>query len=255
MAPIIRNAKDRKDCEKKIHQNIISWIEDYGHSNEKMDEYYISLLIKGSSWLSTEDRFSRIKKIFNNNHFAFIRLELFDNKAISAIQAIHDNHGIRADIMYISDTINFIQAEDLEKFGRSLSILTTSKTIFIDTEEEEYKITSNLAERFYCLNDCIKFASDYGIKSLPRSKLRSKQRGDDIQKYYPIIELSAKISKIDSANLFYAFGIYRDYYEEEETEIVDAFVEKIVSKSVTEVKVTEDLIAQLTLKALYFDEI
>ncbi len=242
MLPIIRNAEDRKDCEKKIHQNIISWIENYGHC-DKNTEYYISLLIKGTSWLSREDRFSRIKEIFSNNRFAFIRMDITDNKAVRALQAIHDSNGLIADIMYLSNIINFIQAEDLEKFGCALSILTTSKTIFIDTEEEPYKITSNLSERFSCLSDCICFASNYEIKSLPQLKLQTKQRGEDIQKFYPIIKLSCKI---DSDKLFYAFGIYRDYYEQEEMDKIDAIVEKITSKSAT-----EDDIALLTLKILY----
>ncbi len=250
MVPIIRKAEDRKDCEKKIHQNIISWINDYGHFEKDMDEHYISLLIKSTSWLSTELRFSRIKQILNNNHFACIRMDIFDKKAICAIQTINESYGIIADIMYVSNIINSIQAEDLEKFGQSLSILSTSKTIFIDNEEENYKITPNLAERVFCLSDCICFAANYDIRPFPRLKLRIKQRGDDIQKYYPIIELAGKISKIDSANLFYAFGIYRDYFEAEEMETIDALVEKITHESAN-----EDQIALLTLKALYSDEI
>jgi hypothetical protein len=242
MVPIIQNAEGRKDCEKKIHQNIIKCIEKYGHLDEKMDEHYISLLIKGTSWLSTEQRFSHIQKIFKDNHFAFIRMDLIDNVACRKIQTFHESHGLIADIMYISNVINFIHAEDLNKFGSSLSMLTTSETIFIDVEEEEYKITPNLAERFCYLSDCICFASNYDIKSLPQLKLRTKQRGD-IEKFYPIIKLAGKI---ELNKLFYAFGMFRDYYEQEEMEKIDAIVQKIAPKNAT-----EENIDLLTLKALY----
>jgi hypothetical protein len=94
----------------------------------------------GTSWLSTDEKYQRIKAIFDTKRFIFKRLELCDSPAFEILGKQLDKHGISTDFVYLSNTFEYLEKdEEKAKFFRSMQALIKPKTLVISTKPRSCK--------------------------------------------------------------------------------------------------------------------
>lgn len=243
MVPLIRSARNREECVEMVYNNIRTKIDEYGYPPEAA-EFWIRTLSPATCWLNEDTRYLRIKKIFDENRFAFIRLDLLDVEACQRIRDIHAELKLTTDMFYLSNVVNFIKPEGFESLGQSLEMLTSPETTIIDTEKEPYKITPTISQIFskYTLQQCIRFASYYGAVPQLRLIQNVRARGESIEQFYPIIELA---KSTPSKDLFFEFGLLQGYYQKEEMERVSEKVKETVSLFADSTEIEEATIAEI----------
>lgn len=90
---------------------------------------------KGVSWLATDERYLRIKKIFDDKHFVFKRVDWLESDAIQQLGLAFMQQGLQSDFIYFSNILEYIpkKTEHANTLVKNLSTLSNGKTIFIGT--------------------------------------------------------------------------------------------------------------------------
>lgn len=101
--------------------------------------YYIHQLEEevrsGKSWLSTNEQYGKIKRIFDAGHFTFKRLNLCNKDAMDEIATIMEENQMSLDSLYLSNTREYAEDDGLlEVYQKSLDRLATKKAFVIDTK-------------------------------------------------------------------------------------------------------------------------
>lgn len=92
----------------------------------------------GYSWLSTQENFEKIKRIFVLNQFVFKRINLFDDKKTTLLSKTIQQLGLEIDTFYLSNLRESAERNEcLTEFYKSMTTLRTAmtdKTMIIDTK-------------------------------------------------------------------------------------------------------------------------
>jgi len=86
------------------------------------------------SWLSSNDRFKRIKNIFDNNRFVFKRVNLCETKVIAKIVAIMKQNGLTLDSAYLSNVKEYVSNSQLKAYEESKALLLSKNVNLINTK-------------------------------------------------------------------------------------------------------------------------
>jgi MYND finger len=229
--PLIRESTSREDCAQRIIKDLEKNIDVY---YPKMQRYgfpmttYISLVARKlqepASFLSDKDRFEKIKKIFDLNHFVFLHLDLADTGACREIRNHLNKLKLKiTNTIYLSNIIEFILPADLDNYGKSLELLATETSIVIDATETSFITTKRISALFSKthLEEIYGFHQIYGNSPSRYSTMRLRERsGQSMETMYPLIGLQRRCKKPE--NLFYDYGIEQGYYtEKDERELTE----------------------------------
>ena len=80
-----------------------SRLEVLSHITEKYPNLFEKDIEEGLSWLSTEEQFESIRKIFEANQFAFLRIDFKDREPCAQIGKILKNNQLQVDVIYTSN--------------------------------------------------------------------------------------------------------------------------------------------------------
>ncbi|MFT4553825.1 MAG: hypothetical protein ACI9S8_002467 [Chlamydiales bacterium] len=145
---------------------------------------------RGQSWLSTDEQYAKIKKIFDSGHFTFLRLNLCNQEAMDQIATIIGEKNMSLDCLYLSNTREYAEIEGLlETYQKSLDKLITKNCFVIDTIPRGCYDCVRLTQRVFKRNQSA--LSVCFPKSPPKECAKSK--------YYPSISFIAS-----------AFALYLD---------------------------------------------
>jgi hypothetical protein len=129
MKTIIKGTTQRDEVIKKIldllerkKEIFFSGDEDETSSEVLKDQINdLQLTIKhGISWLSSDERFNRIKAIFDREAFTFIRMDLCDSQAATILAAEMKKINFTTDTLYLSNVYEYIVRIEDEQFHRTL---------------------------------------------------------------------------------------------------------------------------------------
>lgn len=155
-------------------------------------------------------------------------MDFADSTSCQKLAEIHQKNGLVPDIIYTSNIRNFIEANRLFQHEISLEKLAGPDTIFVDTEEQSFKIGTRLSLAYaqFSLQTYINYQSFYGQpqhRSIQRFRLREKRA---IRELYPIMNLPLEPIK----TFFLRYGIREGYFTEVELREADRLIdEKIES--------------------------
>jgi hypothetical protein len=92
----------------------------------------------GNSWLSTQAKYAKIRNIFNQGHFIFKRLDLFNSLSVRALSQAISKLNLTLDTVYLSNVREYAEGESaLSRFQASVQELLpiiTQQTLVIDTK-------------------------------------------------------------------------------------------------------------------------
>jgi len=87
------------------------------------------------SWLSSDDKFARIKRIFDNKHFIFKRMDLFESEPIEAMGKILKERNITVDTIYLSNVYEYAKSPEVkQQFKKAVQYLILPETLVIRTQ-------------------------------------------------------------------------------------------------------------------------
>lgn len=253
---LIISCSNRKECLEKIKIHLLLSMDNYG-LEKKAVGLYCKELSSPKSWLAQDDRFEKIWKIFKGNRFAFLQADLIDTPVCESIKKVFERFNLKTDTAYLSNIHDYINPEDYQQYEKSLECLLSKNTIIVDTHDQSFKITKELANLFFRskvpLNTHQKF--QYEFEKSPDdnqfASQRVKQRnGEPIRTLYPMIELAYQVKP---SELFYQYGIKMKFFTDEEMKAAS----KKVSQKLTSVlnvmseKIPTQLLIKLTTEVLY----
>jgi len=88
----------------------------------------------GRSFASTDERFKSVQKIFRNNLFKFLRLDLRDRASFEALGSVLRVNQLQVDTAYFSNVLQFTNTEAVTHFHASTESIMSPNTLIIDTE-------------------------------------------------------------------------------------------------------------------------
>lgn len=114
-------------------------------------KYYIAELdreiVSGASWLSSDEKYQRIKEIFDANHFVCLQQNLCNKRAMDALAGTMEERGMTLDTLYLSNTREYAEMDSLlEVYQESLDKLITARVFVIDTKPRIGGCTHHLEE-------------------------------------------------------------------------------------------------------------
>ncbi len=103
--------------------------------------YYINQLDReikaGRSWLSSQQTFMAIKRIFNENRFLFKRLNLFELENVRELSNVIRAHELTLGVVYLSNIREYAEylnvLPDFHESFKCLQTCMTNETLIIDT--------------------------------------------------------------------------------------------------------------------------
>jgi hypothetical protein len=167
MEPLLKSATDRLDALAKIKDLLLQRGTEYCclNSSYPPTQYLANLrrleeeVALGKSYLSTDERFEKIQKIFISNHFYFAPLDLFDSEKFGELHRELGSRNITVDTMYISNILRIEKtksrlslSERLNQCMKSLSeILADSSQVvygvYYDNSELDRPAPTNKIEQ------------------------------------------------------------------------------------------------------------
>lgn len=87
------------------------------------------------SWLSDQDRFENIKRIFKNNCFYFRRVDLFNRRSMECFKRLLDAQNIKLDMAYLSNIGEYCVNE--EDYQRGIAQILLPETAVISAHFSE----------------------------------------------------------------------------------------------------------------------
>lgn len=102
-------------------------------------------IARGVSWLAEDSRFLKVKKLFEQNRFAFLRLDFCDRQAMQSLAKTLATHKLTLDTIYLSNAYEYTiisepiktvskQKEQQNSFRAGMAVLISPKTYVVDTE-------------------------------------------------------------------------------------------------------------------------
>ena len=88
----------------------------------------------GRSFASTDEQFKSVQKIFRNNHFKFLRLDLTDRASFEALGYVLRVNHLEVDTAYFSNVLQFTDSEAVTNFHASTEAIMSPNTIIVDTD-------------------------------------------------------------------------------------------------------------------------
>lgn len=144
---IMEKATSRKEVIQEIHQLILGnpnfyypnpppnrWnLDSQKFASISLDQFRREISA-GISWLSDDIRFEKIAKIFRNNHFHFLRLDLTEPRTFQQVAMEAARHEMSADTLYPSNIEQFLTTPlEKQRFRQSLELLRGESPYFIDS--------------------------------------------------------------------------------------------------------------------------
>jgi len=103
-----------------------------------MLEDLASEVFNDESWLCCDEKFAKIKQIFDKGHFIFKRLDLCDKKEIESVSKILKERNIAIDTIYLSNVVEYVDsAAEKETFISAMEHLISPKTLVVHTQPRE----------------------------------------------------------------------------------------------------------------------
>lgn len=88
----------------------------------------------GLSFLSSDTRYAKIREIFLNDNFKFLKMDLNDHKSFVDLKRQFQQKGLIVDVVYASNTRDYCERES---YTKSLKPFALEATYFIDTYPKE----------------------------------------------------------------------------------------------------------------------
>jgi hypothetical protein len=91
------------------------------------------------SWLSSEDQFTKIKRIFARGRFVFKRLDLLEPSSFLRFAVVLSSNGLQVDTLYISNVAEYVSRSPalLSKLAASVSFLIAPETLVVHTRPRQ----------------------------------------------------------------------------------------------------------------------
>lgn len=152
---IITFAQDRFQAMEYITQLVLNNAEFYFSGNKSCDSpaiqakgavYHLEFdYHHGHSCFSQEKTFRRIQDIFRKKNFFFLRIDVQDTAAFSALAKCINKFQLHVDTLYVSNIAEFVEEtkNGLRKFQESMKGLIQNNTYIIDTKERPEGLLSN----------------------------------------------------------------------------------------------------------------
>ena len=143
MKGIITSSSNRLEVIDKVKLLLESEKERYYGNGWNTPEDTIAHLLKsletevlsGQSWLSSDDKFAKVKQVFDSGHFIFKRMDLCKPAAFQSMSAIFKERNITIDTIYLSNTVEYIGTPTEKRaFTESLEPLIAPKTLVVHTK-------------------------------------------------------------------------------------------------------------------------
>lgn len=128
----------------------------------------------GQSWLSSDEKFARIKAIFVQGRFIFKRADLTDVEAFRSIGLALKAEGLQVDTVYLSNTFEYLKSGKLEAdFGESVEQLVAVNTLLVQTQWPRIRLSDPLEQVVYIRSG--PNPEDYSPVPLPQRHLPGAQ--------------------------------------------------------------------------------
>jgi hypothetical protein len=142
MEPLLKSATDRIDALAKIKDLLSKRRVEYFGEGSTNFEHLEKEVALGKSYLSTDERFEKIQKIFTSNQFYFAPLDLFDSEKFGGLHRELKQRDITIDTMYISNImmlercINRVQVPTrLDQCMKSLTHILSDSSRIVYAEQ------------------------------------------------------------------------------------------------------------------------
>jgi hypothetical protein len=153
MTKIIRSSHTQKEVIDKIQSLLKTQKEFYfsGDSIISVETSYKNALVdlqgditRAISWLVEEPRFLKVKKLFEQNRFAFLRLDFCDPVSMERLSKTLAEHKLTVDTIYLSNVYEYtiiarpiqpviIQNALQDHFRKAIGALISPTTFVVDT--------------------------------------------------------------------------------------------------------------------------
>lgn len=146
---IIRESDSRGEVKNKTIELLKKCPQDFfpGEAVEELKSSVKNLereISSGDSWLSNEEQFQKIKKIFDKNHFVFLPIDLCHKKSIENLSSGMLRNSMKADLLYLSNVREYAEKDGrIANFRNSMEALLHSinnNNFCIDTIPRSYGI-------------------------------------------------------------------------------------------------------------------
>jgi hypothetical protein len=230
MAEIIKNSNNRLECIEKIKENLVLNKEEYQISDE-IAEYYKSTERLPAFWLTSNEYFDRVSKIFKKGKFAFLQGDLTNLATCQKIRETFNLLELKTGALYVSNLHDFVSK--FTEYGECLKCLLEKGTVLIDTEPLNFQYLPFLRKLFKGPVTIAGINSFKIINQDPEFDWRAVQRiriidSLNIKDLYPIIGLANDIP--EGEDIFLLFGILMKYFKIEEVEFNNKLLIKELSR-------------------------
>lgn len=90
----------------------------------------------GISWLSTDERFAKIKEIFDSGRFVFKLINIMDEPSVQSLHEAVKSTNLKVDTVYISNVLemedSYKSPEGFETFKKGLNHLLDNSSLLVD---------------------------------------------------------------------------------------------------------------------------
>lgn len=81
-------------------------------------------IVAGHSWLSNDEKFEKIQKIFDAGKFVFLRIDLFESSSTEALYEVLKEKGFTVDMIYTSNVWDMLYAGNFANLRQLNSLLS-----------------------------------------------------------------------------------------------------------------------------------
>lgn len=104
----------------------------------------------GLSWLSTDENFEKIKKIFDANKFVFLRMDLKDASSVGRLCEVLKDHSFTVDMLYASNVTDLryaVSFKNQARIARHLDQLCAPETLCIRSKLFLGRLTQSVSQK------------------------------------------------------------------------------------------------------------
>lgn len=94
---------------------------------------FIYEIKNGSSFASTQNRFNMIQSIFRNNRFQFLDIDITESDSFYPLGEVLTTNSLTVDTAYISNIRTVIPKFRIERFYKSISVISHQNTLIVDS--------------------------------------------------------------------------------------------------------------------------
>ncbi len=145
ISSIIKESPNKDIAMERILDNFwvnkrIYYTDDDQQSEKQASSWIISVLYEiqeDTSFLSTEESFNAIKKIFDQDGFQFLRLDFSEEETFQKFAQTYKQSKLETDTIYLSNVLEYLNFSEQDKALASLVNLVSYRSLIVDTKPRE----------------------------------------------------------------------------------------------------------------------